>query len=145
MAVMLVTSLAAVGCKPKCNDASTDKAFVNLDDGTRSAIENAQKAQGARMCGEVVNGNSKTPAAMVFNGSMPTAWRAIEDELLKVGWVRTDQSETPKPDDTLFQVHYEKKEKSSIGKIPMLHVKFFMNKSCDFGDVCVGASETGWH
>lgn len=134
------------GCKPKCVDAPIEDAIGgHLDPATQDALVRVKSAPGVKMCARVKTGDHAfEPASMVFSGSMPTAWKTIEDSLLTAGWQRTSQTEHPKPDDSLFQVFYEKRGPPEPRGIPtsIFHLQLYSHGSCAFGDVCVRAVET---
>ena len=130
--IFISAVLVLGGCKKKCVDAPVSKAFLNVDATTLEALSRAKGAQTARMCDEVEGKGGREPPALVFSGGMPTAWRAIEDELRKAGWERYDQGKTPTTKDTVFSVTYKRN-----GDWKSLFVMFIWNGSCPFGDVCV--------
>jgi hypothetical protein len=148
--LLLAAACAALagGCdsKVKCVEAPLENVFDGAAPSTLEALQRAQKAANARVCGTVDLGDQrKEPGSLLFSGTMPSAWVAIEDELLKEGWVRSSQTKDPKADDTLFQVSYSKKDwpKRESTNAPRLELQLYTGNSCSFGDVCVRGRQLG--
>ncbi len=139
--VVVVSGLGACKSKLKCSDAAVDKAFTGIDAATAEALTHAKESSKARMCDEVLQTEGgREPGALVFTGSMPTAWKAIEDALATAGWARYQQDKTPAPDTTLFQVLYKKKGREKKWEGPTFFLMLTWNHSgtegCRFGEVC---------
>lgn len=130
-------TLAGCSSKSSCNDIPFDQVVSSMNPATSAAFKRAQAAGGAKLC----SNEDHADVAMVFNGSLGTVWKTVEDELLKEGWKRKQQDKPPAPDAIIFQVWYtHAKAAPDAPADPLLHLTLTMNAGCAYGDVCVRAA-----
>ncbi len=144
LGVLLLSAFGVVGCKAKCAHASVDKAITRLDKASVEALSQLETGGGAQMCDAVMGGSgiSERPA-LVFSGSMASAWKTVEDTLEKTGWERVKQGDPPKSDATFFLVDYKRKGRAKPYDGPTLSLELHWNGGCKFGDVCVNGRVVG--